>query len=102
MSKLILTVCCVVLFSLPGVALHSRRPPPPQPSVAASGGEADGTAFTGGELTTPVLLAGVLVIVGGAAVYVARRRAQRFSGWTATRGGASLYDPGRGKYRRKR
>ena len=81
---MLVSACCLSLALGAGVAqAQTTYPPPDSPAVeAATGGQdgQDGTAFTGGDESFPVVLAGGLLILGGAALYVARRRARSFVG----------------------
>ena len=64
----------VAVLVMAGTALAgSSYPPTPEPTtiVKSSGG---GTAFTGGNISTAVIVVGVLALLGVAALFVARRR----------------------------
>ena len=62
----ILVGAVVMVLSLAGTALADYTNSP------SAGG---GTAFTGGNVSTPLVVAAILVIVGLVALFVARRRA---------------------------
>ena len=79
----VISVCCLSLALGAGVAHAQTTYPPPDDAVvegASGSGGQDGTAFTGGDEGFPVLLAGGLLIIGGTALFVARRRARSFAG----------------------
>ncbi len=62
----------VMTMTLAGTALAQYvAPPAPVNDVKDTGG----TAFTGGDVSMPLLIAAVLVVVGLTALFVARRRA---------------------------
>jgi LPXTG-motif cell wall-anchored protein len=65
----------VAVALMAGTAL-ADYPPSPEPTtvVKSSGGGGGNTAFTGGEISTAVLALGVLVVLGVAALFLARRR----------------------------
>lgn len=52
---------------------------PSGPDVEGTGGTAGGTAFTGANVSTSLLLLAVLVVVGALALYVGRRRSHAAS-----------------------
>jgi hypothetical protein len=69
----VLVGAIVMALSVAGTALADyTNSPSPTTVVSGSGG---GTAFTGGNVSTPLVVASILVIVGLAALFVARRRA---------------------------
>ncbi len=69
----ILVGAVVMVLTLAGTALADyTNSPSPTTVVSGSGG---GTAFTGGNVSTPLLVAAILVVVGLVALFVARRRA---------------------------
>jgi LPXTG-motif cell wall-anchored protein len=65
----------VAVLVMAGTALAGNSPypvtPDPTTIVKSSGG---GTAFTGGNISTAVIVVGVLALLGVAALFVARRR----------------------------
>ena len=60
-----------LVMTLAGTALAYNSPPTPTAQVKGTGG---GTAFTGGNVSMPVIVAVALLVVGLAALFVARRR----------------------------
>jgi hypothetical protein len=67
-AVLTITTAMVLATALPAVAAYA--PPAPVPGGTHGGA---GTAFTGSELTIGVLLLGVLVVAGLAAILIGRR-----------------------------
>ena len=69
----VLVGAVVMVLTLAGTALADyTNSPSPTTVVSGAGG---GTAFTGGNVSTPLVVAAILVIVGLVALFVARRRA---------------------------
>jgi hypothetical protein len=78
----ILAVATVTILSTAVTAMAQTTTYPPPASVEATGGTrgTGGTAFTGSsQIPVGTLILVALVIVGVAALFVARRRAARFS-----------------------
>jgi hypothetical protein len=63
----------VLVLTLAGTAMAQYVSPPPPTTIVK--GSSGGTAFTGGNIGMPVMIAIALVVVGLAALFVARRRA---------------------------
>jgi hypothetical protein len=66
-------VLCVAAPAFAGSEL------PNGPDVEAAGGSTGGTAFTGANVSTSLLLLATLVVIGTIALYVGRRRTQATS-----------------------
>jgi hypothetical protein len=82
-SIVMLTTCVfTVATAAAGLAQGQSYPPPSGPaSVAGAGGAtSDGTAFTGGELATPVIATALLLALATVVLVVARRRSRMFQG----------------------
>jgi hypothetical protein len=70
----VLASASVAVLVMAGTALAGESyPPTPEPTtiVKSSGG---GTAFTGGNISTAVIVVGVLAVLGVVALFAARRR----------------------------
>ena len=73
----VLASAIVAVIAMAGTALADYPINSPKPStvVQGSGGSGSGgTAFTGGGISTAVIVVGVLVVLGAMALMVARRR----------------------------
>jgi hypothetical protein len=71
-----------VLFTA-GTALAQTTYPPSttvEPTSGATGPTGGGTAFTGGDVSFGAIAFAALLVVGVAALFVARRRAARLAG----------------------
>jgi hypothetical protein len=73
----VLTGAILLVVTFAGAALAQSYPGTPSEttSVSGAGGNNGGTAFTGGNVSRPLIALVVLVVVGLAAMFVARRRA---------------------------
>ena len=76
------SVVWTVATAAAGPAQGQSYPPPgAQASVAGAGDAAsDGTAFTGADLTTPVIATDLLLAIATVVLVVARRRSRMFQG----------------------
>jgi len=86
MRRTILSLAAALCLSLVlgGVASAQTTYPPPDggsPAVEAGSGSQDGTAFTGSDMTFPMVAAGGLLVLGAATLVVARRRARVLQGY---------------------
>jgi len=68
----VLAGATALVVTLAGTALAYTSTPAPTTQVKGAGG--GGTAFTGGNVSMPVVVAVALLVVGLAALFVARRR----------------------------
>ncbi len=83
LSSALLTVLCTAATALAQATDYPPTSPGPTTSVAGeSGGDPGGvgTAFTGGDVSLPALAFAAFLVLGVAALFVARRRAARFAG----------------------
>jgi opacity protein-like surface antigen len=68
-----ITGAAFLVMAFAGTALAQTNAPPPTTVVEGNGGGSGGTAFTGSNVSTFLIVAMVLVVVGLAALFVARR-----------------------------
>jgi hypothetical protein len=66
----VITGAAVLVMTFAGSAFAQTEAPPPTTVIKGTGG----TAFTGGNVTTFAIVAVMLLVVGLAALFVARRR----------------------------
>ncbi len=72
----VLASAIVATLVMAGTALAQYYPPEPEPTtvVQSGGGGGGGTAFTGGSVSSAVIVLGILAVLGVVALFVARRR----------------------------
>jgi hypothetical protein len=81
----VLSSALLTVLVTAGTALAQTTTYPPEPTSPTSGatgptGGTGGTAFTGGDLSFGTIAFATLLVVGVAAMFVARRRAARLAG----------------------